>query len=411
MRVGIVGGGVIGLMCAHALRRAGAEVVVLERGRCGQAASLGNAGWITPVLSTPLPGPGVLLQGARWMLDPKSPLLVRPRLDPAFVAWCWRFARNCAAGRFEAGSRALLGLNRDTLRLFDELRESGVEFEQHEDGVLAVALEEPQLEKEWKRVQQLTTLGYPSRLERLDAAEARRLEPALSRRVAGAVYAADERHVRPETLTAGLVRWLARAGVGVREGAAVSHVRPHGRGWRLESAGEPLDVDRVVVAAGIWSKTLLAQLGTKLPLEAVKGYSLTFLAERGAPRHALMLQEAKVGVSPFANGLRFAGTLELAGESLSLRPRRLDAIRKTAFDYLESFTGSSEVAWAGLRQFLPDGLPVIGRVPTADGVFVATGHGMLGITLAPATAAALTPLVLEDRLDPVLEPLRPDRRF
>lgn len=411
MRVGIVGGGVIGLMCAHALRRAGAEVVVLERSRCGQAASLGNAGWITPVLSTPLPGPGVLLQGARWMLDPKSPLLVRPRLDPAFAAWCWRFARNCAAGRFEAGSRALLGLNRDTLRLFDQLRESGVEFEQHEDGVLAVALEEPQLEKEWKRVQQLTALGYPSRLERLDAAEARRLEPALSRRVAGAVYASDERHVRPETLNAGLVRWLARAGVGVREGAAVSHVRPHGRGWRLESAGEPLDVDRVVVAAGIWSKPLLAQLGTKLPLEAAKGYSLTFRAERGAPRHALMLQEAKVGVSPFANGLRFAGTLELAGESLSLRPRRLEAIRKAAFDYLESFTGSSEVAWAGLRQFLPDGLPVIGRVPTADGVFVATGHGVLGITLAPATAAALTPLVLEDRLDPVLEPLRPDRRF
>lgn len=411
MRVGIVGGGVIGLACAHGLRRAGAEVVVLERGRCGQAASLGNAGWITPVLSTPLPGPGVLLQGARWMLDPESPLLVRPRLDPAFAAWCWRFARNCAAGRFEAGSRALLGLNRDTLRLFDELRESGVEFEQHEDGVLAVALEEPQLEKEWKRVQQLTALGYPSRLERLDAAEARRLEPALSRRVAGAVYASDERHVRPETLNAGLVRWLARAGVGVREGAAVSYVRPHGSGWRLESAGEPLDVDRVVVAAGIWSKPLLAQLGTKLPLEAAKGYSLTFRAERGSPRHALMLQEAKVGVSPFASGLRFAGTLELAGENLSLRPRRLDAIRKAAFDYLDCFTGSSEVAWAGLRQFLPDGLPVVGRVPTADGVFVATGHGMLGITLAPATAAALTPLVLEDRLDPVLEPLRPDRRF
>jgi D-amino-acid dehydrogenase len=393
------------------LRRAGAEVVLVERGRCGRATSLGNAGWVTPMLSTPLPAPGAVLQGARWLLDPASPLLVRPRFDPAFARWLWRFARNCSAARYEAAARALLALNAGTLELFDELLDTGVEFEQYETGVLTVALDEGELEKEWKRMQNLAALGYPSTFELLDGPAARRADPAVGPRVVGGVFAPTERHVRPETLTAGLLAHLRADGVDVREGVAVTGLRPRGTGWQLDSSAESIAADRVVLAAGIWSKPLLAALGTRIPLEAAKGYSLTYRTDRGAPRHALMLQEAKVGVSPFAGEVRFAGTLELGGESLELRPRRLGAIRRAASDYLAGFAGSSELAWAGLRQLLPDGLPVIGRVPTADGVFAATGHGMLGITLAPATAAVLAPLVLDDRLDPVLEPLRLDRAF
>lgn len=411
MKVTVVGGGVVGLACALRLRRAGAHVVVVERGRCGGATSLGNGGWVTPILSTPLPAHGVLAQGARWMLRPSSPLLVRPRLDRAFARWCAAFARNCTHERYVAGARALLALNRDTLALFDEFRTSGVSFTSVDRGMLAVALDDAHVEKEWKRVNELVSLGYPGAVERVDGAAARKLEPALGPRVAGAVFAPEQRHVRPETLNAGLVQTLVDEGVELREGTAVNAIERTGSGWRLATAAEPVSTDRVVVSAGIWSKALLDRLGCTLPLEAAKGYSLTYLTDAGAPRHALMLQEAKVGVSPFAEEVRFAGTLELAGLDLTLRPRRVQAIRDAISRYLPGFRGSAEVAWAGLRQFLPDGLPVIGRVPGADGVCVATGHGMLGVTLAPATAAALTPLVLEDRLDPVLEPLRADRSF
>lgn len=257
----------------------------------------------------------------------------------------------------------------------------------------------------------LVGLGYRGRLERLGAEDARRLEPALGRKVAGAIYAADERHVRPETPNSGLVRSLRQAGVSIREGVAMSRIGPAGSGWRIELRDGPLEVDRVVVAAGIWSRSLLQALGTSIPLEAAKRYSVTFRLEGGGPRHALMLQEAKVAVSPFEGSVRLAGTLELTGDDLSLNPRRIRAIVAAASRYLDGFGRSSEVAWVGLRQFLPDGLPVIGPVPTADGVFVATGHGMLGLTLAPATAHALTPLVLEDELVPALEPFRADRQF
>ncbi len=136
MRVAIVGGGVIGLACGWYLRREGASVVVLERDRCGEAASLGNAGWITPGLSNPIPAPGVTAQALRWMVKPDSPLLLRPRLDPAFAGWLWRFWRSAGRRQYVAGMRALLALNARTLELYDELRADGVEFESHADGLL-----------------------------------------------------------------------------------------------------------------------------------------------------------------------------------------------------------------------------------------------------------------------------------
>jgi D-amino-acid dehydrogenase len=412
MKVAVVGGGAIGLATAFELTRAGAEVVVLERDACGDATSLGNGGWITPVLSNPIPAPGVLRKSLRWMLDPKSPLLVRPRLDPAFAAWCLRFARNCSASRYEHGARALLALNAKTLELFDRFADEGVEIEMHSNGMIMVSLSEAGLQEEWEVVKDLRRLGYPSPLELLDRDAVRALEPTLAASVVGGVYAADERHVRPETLTGGLAAWLRERKVQILEGTSVHRIGRDGSGWALDTGSDaPVRADRVVLAAGIWTKPLLRELGTRIPLQAAKGYSVTVGVNGASPRHAVMLQEAKIGCSPFAGGFRLAGTLELGGEKLGLNSRRIGAIREAAARYLDFPLGVTQLEWSGLRTLLPDGLPAIGRVPSADGVFVATGHAMLGITLAPATAAALTPLVLEDRLLPELEPFRADRSY
>jgi D-amino-acid dehydrogenase len=371
MRVAIVGGGVVGLCCAWSLRRRGAQVTILERGRCGEGASWGNAGWITPILSAPVPAPGVMRQAAGWMLDPESPLYVRPSLHPAFLRWSYAFARACRPARARAGTAATAALAATALDCFDLLRAEGTEFEMHSEGLLFVA-RTPGLLGE-----------YPGR--RLSGSELRDFEPALSPSVVEGVHAVDERHVRPESLVAGLIASLHD---DIEEGREVTDLR------------ELLDFDRVVVAAGVHTKRLVP-----LPLVAAKGYSITAPLPE-PPARPLYLYEIKVGASPFGGGFRLAGTLELGPEDLSLNARRIEAIRRGAGSYLRTPLEGGEL-WAGLRPLLPDGLPAIGRVD--ERTFVATGHSMLGITLGPPTGEALAPYVLTGEEPAVLRPLRPTR--
>jgi D-amino-acid dehydrogenase len=410
MKVAVVGGGVIGLACAWYLRQGGAEVVVLERDAVGMAASRGNAGWVTPGLSNPLPAPGVPLQALRWMLRSDSPFLLRPRLDAGFAGWLWRFWRSCRRGRYLAGMRAVLALNARTMELFDGLAAEGIEFEMHSDGLLFLFLDERGADEEAGVLEDLQRSGYPGEVRRLTVSEAQALEPAVAEAVAGAFHAPAERHVRPETLTAGLAAGLRAEGVELHEGAEVTSLERGRPGWGVRAGRIDVSVDRVVVAGGAWTGRVLAPLGVKVRQEAAKGYSVTAAGEGTPPRHALYLGEAKVGCSPFAEGVRLAGTLELAGLDLTLDRRRLAAVADTASAYLADWRPSRpELEWVGLRPLPPDGLPLIGSVPGHEGLFVATGHGTMGVTLAPATGAALAPLVLEDRLVPELTPFRIDR--
>ena len=410
MRVVVVGGGVIGLAVAHALRRRGAEVTVVDRDRCGASASWGNTGWVTPGLAAPVPAPGVVRQALRWMLDRESPFLVRPRLTPAFLAWCVRFWRATSEARYGDGLRATLDLARPTTELFDALRADGVRFEMHSDGLLYLVRSADALAGWRAMYEELAQLGFDGQVTELDGAEVRAIEPSVGDHVAAGLLARVERHVRPETLTAGLAASLRAAGARLEEEAEVTALRPARGGWRVETRAGAIEADRAVVAAGVWTRELLAPLGLRLPFEAAKGYSITVPANGDGPRHPLYLTEIKVGVSPFEGAVRLAGTLELAGLDLRLNRRRIDAIAAHASAYLNgSLAHGPTVEWAGLRPLTADGLPVIGAVPGHRGLYVATGHHLLGITLAPATAEALAPLVLEDRLVDVLRPLSPGR--
>jgi D-amino-acid dehydrogenase len=409
MRTVVVGGGVIGLATAWSLARRGADVVVVERDRCGAATSAGNAGWITPGLSAPVPAPGVMRQAARWMLDADSPLLVRPRLDLDFLRWSWRFARSCRPGPHRAGTAATLALAHDTPAQFDLLRDEGVAFEMHCDGLLYLVRDARELDGWLNAYAELESLGFDGALTVLDRSGAQALEPAVDEGVAGGLLAGRERHVRPESLSAGLLDDLRRRAVTIEEGVAIERLVPRGDGWRLEAQSGALDADRVVVAAGVWSRDLLRTAGVRIALEAAKGYSITWPAGDRRPRRPLYMTEAKLGASPFADGtLRLAGTLELAGLDLTVNRARIDAIARAAKLYLrDGRPSASRVDWAGLRPLAPDGLPIVGEA--RPGLFVATGHAMLGITLAPATGEALAPLVLGEHERPRLDGLEPAR--
>jgi D-amino-acid dehydrogenase len=412
MRVVVVGGGAVGLCCAHALRERGAEVVVVERERCGNGASAGNAGWITPAFAAPLAAPGVVRQALRWTLSRGGPFALRPRADLSLLAWGRAFLRSARADAYARGVRALVPLAADAVAAFERLRASGVEIELSGDGLLFAFRTEHALHDYVQTLRLLERTGYDSGFEVLAPQAARELEPALGPRVVGVINAPNERFLRPEALSKALVQWLDKRGVGLRENSTVTRLERRGEAWICES-DVSLEADRVVVATGAWSAELLRPLGVRLLLEPAKGYSLTVPASDLRLGRALYLAEDKLAVTPFDGDVRIAGLLELAGVDLTLSRRRLDALSTAAARYLDGLgaTPLKGSAWCGLRPLAPDGLPYIGAVEGHDGLYVATGHGMLGITLAPVTGELLAPLVLDGREDQRLSPFAPGRRM
>jgi D-amino-acid dehydrogenase len=407
---------VIGLACAWELRRSGAEVVVIERGAIGGGTSRGNTGWVCPSLTYPLPAPGMVREGLRQLVTGGEAFVLRPSLDPSFVRWLWSFRRSCSPDRFDAGVRALLALNRRTLELFDAYRDAGVSFEMHDAGLVIAARSDEGLHLYRTIFRRLRELGYEGgAIAELDGAEVCELEPALDpNRIAAGLHATVDRFVRPEQLTAGLAAALRADRAEIREGCELRGLA-HGNGEIvLETNGAAEHADRVVVAAGLPTAPLLRRLGVRVPLMGARGYSVTVTGTGAPPRHALYLAEAKLGLSPFDDAVRIAGVFELGARSADVPPQAAERLVAAARPYLAGWrpdgNGIPE-GWAGLRPATPDGLPLIGALPGLDGVYLATGHGMLGVTLAPATAALLAPLVLEGRRADALAPFDPARKF
>jgi D-amino-acid dehydrogenase len=406
MEIVIVGGGVIGLSVAESLSRRGAQPIVLESDRWGEGASAGNAGWISPGLSNPVPAPGVMAQALRWMPNPRSPLLVRPapRLD--FLRWSWDFWRSCRSDRYGAGMAALTTLNARVLADYDRLREAGVQMEMHADGLLFIGRTEAGVRHEHAVLLDAQALGYSGEIRPMTRAETLEHEPALTgRRLAGSVLALDERRVRPESVTRGLVEHLSAGRADLRAGVSVAAVAPERGRWRVElSDGSALRADAVVVAAGWQSGRLLEPLGVRIPLEGGKGYSVTVPSLPVQPKGAMYLLEDRVAVTPFDGALRLAGTMELGTTDPGVSRRRVEAIVAAGSEALAGWDGVGAQTWAGFRPMLPDGLPALGPVPGHPGLHIATGHAMLGVTLGPTTGELVAPAVLDGRPTAELAP-------
>jgi D-amino-acid dehydrogenase len=395
VKVAVVGGGVVGLSCAFALRRGGAEVTVYERGRVGEGCSRGNTGWICPALSAPLPAPGVMGGAIRGMLRRDSPLLISPLLGPSFLRWSWDFWRASSPERYAAGLEATVALTKSAFSDYDELREAGVDFELHSTGMLVAALTEAGLAEFAAMLTEAEEAGYEGPVHVISGDEARELDPALSDAVIGGVHAPTERYVRPESVSNGLAAWLRSNGAKVEEHSAVDDLHE-------------LDADAVVVAAGAWSGSLLGD--DAFPMEAAKGYSITARSSGTLPAHALYLAEGKVGTSTYGDLLRIAGIFDLTGIDETLKRKRIDTIVRSSAVFLNDWEPDEiELEWAGLRPYPSDGLPVIGPVPGRDGLYLAAGHGRMGITLGPITGKLLARVILEGDSPHELEPFRIER--
>jgi D-amino-acid dehydrogenase len=383
MQVVVIGGGVIGLWSARSLLEAGVSVTVLDRPTDTSVATSASAGWVVPALSQPLSGPGVVQHTVGQVLRRQAAFSLTP--TASIARWLLEFLRSGRPHTFHAGLTATLGLAAAALPGYTGLRASGVDLEEHQDGLLVVARTARGLEHAVELAQNVETAGYAGKYDVLTADELARRDPALAP-AAGGVHLRDEIHVRPEQLLSALRSEVERLGGVLREGGARLVARD-AHGWKVSTGTGTLSADKVIVAAGYWSRTLLSDLGVRVPLESAAGVSVT-MAGGGRPAYPLKLVEADVAVTPFDGGVRLAGRFALGSAPSAPSRRQLARVVDAARPYLRDWSpGSVQLEQVGLRPVTPDSLPLVGEPRGHPGLVVATGHGMLGLTLAPGTAA------------------------
>jgi D-amino-acid dehydrogenase len=417
-KVVVVGGGVVGVSCAYYLARGGARVVVLERERLGAGASWGNAGTATPG-HPPLNKPGRIAKAIRQMLDPTSPLYIHPSWNPGLWRWLIGFARYCTKAHVERAVRVMAPLGMHSLALFDKLIvEERIECEYRREGYYEVCATEAGLAEAREEASLIVPHGY--RPETLDGDELRRREPALGSYAKGGVFHPEAASMDPALFLERFAQVAVRHGVEIREGVEVKSVVVEGGratgvtlAGGVSGSGDGVEsADAVVLATGPVSLEIAKRLGTRLPVQPGKGYHRDIpIGPNGAPRLqiACVLNEAAVFCLPMETAVRFAGTMEFSGANRVMRRPRLEQLTRSGRLYFPKIGTARPLSeWCGLRPMSVDGLPIVGALPGVEGVSVATGHGMLGLTLAPVTGELIANLVL-GRGDARLEGVSPAR--
>jgi D-amino-acid dehydrogenase len=387
----ILGGGVIGLSCAHSLLESGREVTVIDQGAMGCGSSHGNCGTLTPSHSMPLAMPGVIQTAMKWLLRADAPLRIKPRLDPALIRWLLGFARRCSWAEFSATSAIKAPfLLRSCELIADLVQREQLDCEYEQRGSLYVYRDTRNFEASTWLPRVLGEVGIP--IETLSGGEVEAREPALKPGVVGGYFNPGDAQLRPDRYVAELARIVRARGGQLHEHTCIESIEvDRGRIGKVRTTEAEYSAQTVVFALGAWSPGLGRQLGLRLPIQPGKGYSITYSCPVLSPRFPLTLKEASVCVTAWSSGFRLGSTMEFAGYDTSLNRRRLDALRRAAADYLHEPEGEQvHEEWYGWRPMTPDDLPILGGVPGIDNLCLATGHGMLGVTMSALTGVLVS---------------------
>lgn len=407
----IVGGGVIGIACAHYLSRAGAKITVIEKDALAGACSQGNCGYICASHILPLTEPDALWAGMRSLFNPRAAFRIKPQMRPALWRWLFEFARRCNQKQMLVAGAALKAILESSLAEYKQIvRDESLACEWEEKGLLYVFKTAAAL-AHFGKTDQFIAEHFGVSAKRLEGSELPDFDTAFKPGLAGAYHYPADASLRPDLLSAQWVERLRANGVEFIEECRLSEVRKNGSSVRaLETSKGPIEADRFVFAVGAWSAKLAPLLGCRIPVEPGKGYSVTMKRPSVCPAHPMLLPEEKVGVSPFREGYRLGSMMEFAGFDRSIPTHRIDQLRHSAERYLvEPHTESILDTWYGWRPMTWDSLPIIGRAPNLENSYLATGHNMLGMAVASGTGLLLKELMQGENphIDP--EPYSPNR--
>jgi D-amino-acid dehydrogenase len=399
MKVIVLGAGVLGVTSAWYLAKAGHEVTVIDRQQ-GPAleTSFANAGEISPGYSSPWAAPGIPLKALKWMFQRHAPLVIQPKLDWQRISWMARMLANCTSSAYAINKSRMVRLAEYSRDCLGELRaETGIEYDQRMQGTLQVFRKPEQMDAAAKDIEVLRADGVP--FEVLDRAGCVAAEPGLAasaERIVGGLRLPGDETGDCFKFTNRLAEMAAAAGVTFRWGVGIEALETEGgRISAVRTDRGLLTADRYVLAMGPYSPQLVRNLGLKLPIYPLKGYSLTIdiQDEARAPVSTVMDETYKVAITRLGDRIRVGGLAEIAGYDLSLNPRRRATLAKSVS---ELFGGSGDpdkaLFWTGLRPMTPDGTPIVGATPIPN-LFLNTGHGTLGWTMSAGSGRLVADLI------------------
>lgn len=404
----VVGAGIVGACCAGWLQRKGLQVTLVERDAPGEATSFGNAGSLSPTAVLPVAMPGMLAQVPGWLTDPLGPLVVRWSYLPRALPWLWRFLGCANAEAMWRTGRALRPLLAPIFECYAPLvKNARCEDLVRREGCLYVYDSEADFVATRPGEDMRRSLGAV--LEDVAEADLRRMEPGLAARFRWGRYAPENGYtLDPHRLTKAIAEQVAADG-GRLVRAAATKIETRGGGVVVRTTDGELAADAVVVAAGAWSHRLAASVGDRIPLETQRGYHVT-LAQPGVQSGRMLnWVQRRVFATPMAMGMRFAGTVEIAGLDAAPNWERADRLLQLAREMFPGIDASNVSRWMGHRPCLPDSLPVVGPSPRAPGVFYAFGHGHVGMCGAPGTGRTIAELVAGEAPQVDIAPFRADR--
>ena len=409
----IIGGGIIGLCSAYYLQKEGYQVTVIDQSNMDAGASYVNAGYLSPSHIIPLSAPGVMKKGLRWMFNPKSPLYIKPRLDLDFLKWTYAFNKSCNSKHVEKAIPIIKELTLLSQELYDGIRQDeNFTFHLEKKGLLMLCQTEKMLEEEIKTANLANAEGLEA--SEISLQDLKKLEPNVNINIKGATFYKCDSHSTPHEFMTEMLSHLKSVGVQFYTNERVEDLQVSNRKiTAITTQNQTLSADEYVLAAGSWSHLLSKKLGLQLLLQAGKGYSINSKQDIGINVPAI-LAEAKVAVTPMNGFTRFAGTMEIAGINQSINKIRVDSIADAVTRYYPEIALTTEernAAASGLRPVSPDGLPYIGKSSKCANITIATGHAMMGWSMATATGKLVSELISKKQMSLPIHHLNPGRRF